>query len=144
MAYQVKRSKKVKEELELVDEDGKVVKKIIVDLDANTIVKQLSKEYINLTNASIALEKAKNSKEDLSESVKALGNAVISLFTTVFGEKNAIEIINFYENNYTEMCTEVLPFVTEVIIPKVRESAKEVKSEIASKYNRKARRKLGI
>ena len=144
MAYQVKRSKKVKEELELVDEDGKVVKKIIVDLDANTIVKQLSKEYINLTNASIALEKAKKSKEDLSECVEALGNAVISLFTTVFGEKNAIEIINFYENNYTEMCTEVLPFVTEVIIPKVRESAKEVKSEIASKYNRKARRKLGI
>ena len=45
-------------------------------------------------------------------------------------------IIGFYGGKYIMMTKEVLPFVTEVVIPEVRKMAQKNRKEIAAGYGR--------
>lgn len=149
MSYQVKRSKKVVETLELVDENGEIVEVISIDLDVDTVARQISKDHIELVKAGTELQEINKKIKDqenpkLQEMMEKYGNAVIKLFNTVFGEENTTKIVKFYENRYVEMSLEVTPFVVNVILPRVREVAQSARKEVLDKYNRKERRKFGI
>lgn len=68
MAYKAKRQDRVIEDLELCGSDGKVVKTIHVELDADNMVRKLSEKHVALNmqlknvqeikDASTAVEKA--------------------------------------------------------------------------------------
>lgn len=51
MAYKAKRQDRVIEDLELCGSDGKVVKTIHVELDADNMVRKLSEKHVALINA---------------------------------------------------------------------------------------------
>ena len=149
MSYQIKRSKKITETLELVDAEGKIVEVISIDLDVDTVARQISKDHIELVKAGAELKEINNIIKDqenpkLKEVMEKYGEAIIKLFNTVFGEENTVKIVNFYENRYIEMSLEVTPFVVNVILPKVREAAQTARDDVLNKYNRKDRRALGI
>ena len=149
MSYQVKRSKKITETLELVDAEGKIVEVISIDLDVDTVARQISKDHIELVKAGTELQEISKSIKDqenpkLQEMMEKYGNAVIKLFNTVFGEENTTKIVNFYENRYVEMSWEVTPFVVNVVLPRVREVAQSARKEVIDKYNRKERRRIGV
>lgn len=140
MAYQVKRSVKTIEELELADETGEVVEKIEVRLDVDGLAEKASKEYVNLIN--IQKRVAGMKTEDVSpELLEEVGSAVLTLCRTVFGEADTNRIVAFYDNNWIEMCTNVIPFVIDVCIPQIRKIGQNKRKNAAKGYNRKMRRR---
>ena len=140
MAYQAKRRKIYKEDFELLDENGNVVHSLRVSLDADSMVTKLSEKHLALVNALQNVQNAKNTAGE--DALTVLGNTVIDILEAVFGKDDAKTIIDFYDNRYIEMCQEVMPFVTETVIPEVRKISQENKKQVLSQYNRKQRRTL--
>lgn len=143
MAYEAKRKQLYEEEFLLTEEDGTVVHKLHVALDADSVVKKLSEKHVALLNALHDVRNVENMAEDESEKkLEILGNAVSDIFEAVFGKENAKVIVEFYDARYIEMCQEVMPFVTDIVIPQVRKIAQNNKKQILSQYNRKQRRNM--
>jgi tRNA U54 and U55 pseudouridine synthase Pus10 len=145
MSYQVKKHKRLQEKLELLNYDGKIAHTLNIELDADVMATQISKKYIALVHAqkNLALAQQNASEEGTNKVLEVIGETVVDLFETVFGEENTKIVVDFYENRYIEMCQEVLPFVVNVIIPKVREMAQESKANMLKGYSRKQKRAFG-
>jgi len=123
MAYQIKRTPKSTETLELIDDTGIVIQRIEVDLGADGMAEKVSQKYVDM----VAIQQKYQSRtsEGVSErTLEEFGNAVIAIMEAVFGKEDAETILNFYDKKYVEMCAEVMPFITSVVIPKVRVIAK--------------------
>lgn len=146
MAYQARRQKKLQEEFQLVDERGRVVKTIYVSLDADTTVVNINRKYAALTKSLYETNELRRNidSEQLEKCLEKLGRAVVNILDAVFGEEDAECILQFYDNRYIEMTQEVMPFVSEVVLPRLLELKKENQKTITSKYNRKQKRFLGL
>lgn len=139
MAYQAKKHKRFREDLELIDSEGNVVHTIHVELDADDMVVKINRKYTALTRALADLDEIKRESENNEYPQKALeklGNAEIDLFESVFGEADTRTIIDFYEERYMEMAKEIIPFITHVVIPRIAEIKKENKKALLGQYNR--------
>lgn len=147
MAWQAKRSRTLQEDFELVDENGNVVHTIHVSLDADDMTVKISRKYTALVRAmseTTEMKRKAESAEELENCMEKLGQAVIDMLEAVFGEEDTKTIVEFYENRYIEMSREVLPFISQVVIPRMQELAAENRKSIRQKYNRKTRRRLGL
>ena len=82
-----------------------------------------------IKDASTEVEKA--------SAITVLGAAVVDLFEAVFGREDAECILDFYGNRYVEMCQEVVPFITQIVIPEVRKIAKQNKKAALAGYSRR-------
>lgn len=140
MAYQAKRRKIYEEDFQLVNANGEIVHTLKVSLDADSMAAKLSEKHVALVNALNNMQNAKNATNE--NKLTVLGNTVIDILEAVFGKDNARTILDFYENKYVEMCQEVMPFITQVVIPEVRKIAQANKNQVLSQYNRKQRRML--
>ena len=139
MAYQVSKHKRVIEELELLDDNGVVQHTLIVDLDASTMVKQLSEKQLALVHAQKEVSEIKISGGNATEIINTIGEVTVDLFQAVFGMENYKVITEFYGDKVLEMCQEVLPFVLNVIIPRVRLVAQESRKQVLDGYKAKAK-----
>lgn len=147
MAYKAKRSKLLKEDFELVDENDKVVHTLHVSLDADDMTVRIGRKYTALTKALAETTEAQRraeSAEDAVKNIETLGRAVADLLEAVFGPEDTQTIISFYEGRYIEMSREVLPFVSQCIIPRLVDLKKENQKAMRAKYNRKSRRMWGM
>ena len=147
MAYKAKRSKLLKEDFELVDENDKVVHTLHVSLDADDMTVRIGRKYTALTKALAETTEAQRkaeSAEDAVKNIETLGRAVADLPEAVFGPEGTQTIISFYEGRYIEMSREVLPFVSQCIIPRLVDLKKENQKAMRAKYNRKPRRMWGL
>lgn len=145
MAYQAKRHKKFQEDFELVNESGEVVHLLHVSLDADDMVVKINRKYTALTKAlaeTTEIKRKAENPEEIQKSVEILGTAVVDLLEAVFGTEDTEKIIRFYEGRYIEMSQEVIPFITQHVIPKLIEMKKDNKRAVLSGYNRKTRRRL--
>lgn len=144
MSYQAKRNKSFQEILELIDENGKIIHSIPVILDADVVAKQLSEKYIALVQAqkNLAAIQTDVKSEEAGIAMETIGNGVVDLFQAVFGAEDTKTIIEFYESRYIEMCRQVIPFIVQVVIPKVREMAQESRNQVIQGYNRKQKRNV--
>lgn len=144
MAYQAKRKKSYEEEFQLTEADGTVVHTLHVALDADSMVKKLNVKHIALVHALQDVQNIKktDSQEELSEGLEVLGRAVVDILEAVFGAADTKTIVEFYDGRYIEMCQEVVPFITGVVIPEVRKISQDNKKAVLSQYNRKQRRAL--
>lgn len=139
MAYKAKRRERVIEDLELYGADGTVVKTIHVELDADNMVRKLSEKHVALVNALKNVQEVRetSTEEEKANGIAVLGAAVVDLFEAVFGKEDAKTILDFYENRYVEMCQEIVPFITQIVIPEVRKIAKQNKKATLAGYSRK-------
>ena len=147
MAYKAKRSKLLKEDFELVDENDKVVHTLHVSLDADDMTVRIGRKYTALTKALAETTEAQRkaeSAEDAVKNIETLGRAVADLLEAVFGPEGTQTIISFYEGRYIEMSREVLPFISQCIIPRLVDMKKENQKAMRAKYNRKSRRMWGM
>lgn len=142
MAYQARRKKIFKEEFQLVDENGDVVKTMDVELDPDVVAVRISEKYVNLQNCLSKVRMMKTSG-DAGEMYETIGMSMKEIMQTVFGEGNSTVIMDFYNGRYAEMCREILPFVEDIVIPTVRKISQENRKNIISGYNRKQRRLFG-
>lgn len=127
--FELKRSEKIVEQIK-VGEDI-----IEVNLDAGAIQARFTKSYNELLRAQSAINGVTGENLDAaSERLKQYGNAVVAVLQVVFGEENTQKILAFYENNYSEMFTQIYPFIAEVIIPKISEASKRKAEELKALY----------
>lgn len=139
MAYQAKRTKIFKEEFQLVNENGEIANTLFVELDPSTVAQNLSRKYVDLQKSLVAVRDASTNREKMYEVV---GKSMKDIMETVFGKEDTKIIIEFYSERYIEMCREILPFVSEIVVPQVRKLAQENRKNIAAGYNRKQKRAL--
>ncbi len=140
MAYQANRSKKYVEDFELVDAEGNIKHTLHISLDADDMTAKINRKYVALTRALSETTEAKRkveTAEDLQGVFETLGNAMVDLLQAVFGEENAKILLDFYEDSYIEMSREVLPFISNVVIPRMIEIRKDNQKALLGKYNRK-------
>lgn len=141
MAYQAKRKKLYTEDFELAEEDGRVIHTLHVSLDPDSMAQKLSEKHAALVRA---LQDVSKISEGENEGVlEKIGIAVTDILEAVFGPVDAKTIIDFYQGRYLEMSEEVIPFVTDVVVPQVRNLARENKQSIIAGYSRKQRRVFG-
>ena len=142
MAYQARREKHFAEDFQLVDENGKTVRTIHVSLDADDMVIKLNRKYADLTkslNDAEELKKLPQSSENTEQAFEKLGCAVRAMLEAVFGPEDTKYIIEFYEGRYIEMTKEVMPFVTQVVIPQCVKIKNENRQAVLEGYGRKKR-----
>ncbi|MCQ5127960.1 hypothetical protein NE454_26585 [Blautia producta] len=145
MAYQAKRRKQFAEDFELVTADGVVAHTLHVALDADDMVAKISRKYAELTKTlaeTTEIQRRADSGEIEEGCVEKLGMAVVNLFEAVFGQEDTQTIVDFYDSRYIEMCREVTPFITQVVMPRCIEIKKENQKSILQTYNRKQRRSM--
>ena len=124
MAYQAKRNKRFEEDFELVDENGVVQHTLKVSLDADDMVAKINRKYTALVRALSDVQEIKRkeaSNEQLSNAVEVLGRAEIDMFEAVFGADGTETIQQFYKDRYMEMAKEIIPFITNCVIPRLAE-----------------------
>lgn len=145
MAYQAKRVSAYTQDFELVDESGRVVHSMKVALDPGSIVEKLSKQHVELIRAKEQVDKIQvnnASHKELVHAYEALGNAVLAMIKSVFGEEDTATIMEFYRGKYSDIVQEVLPFITNVVLPDIRRISQQNKKDILQKYNRKQRKTM--
>lgn len=119
MAYRLEREKTNCIELEVGDELLKI------PTGGMALYKKILEAQGKLRDIQTKIERmTANSNPITEELVSYLGETVLYLFNTAFGEANAEKIVNFYEGNYDEMLLKVYPFLLNVFIPAVKEKAK--------------------
>jgi len=141
MAYKVRKSSHITEDIELIGEKGEVEKVISVDINVDRIMSGYRQAEINL----IKLQKSVKNKEN-SQALESYGKAVVDYFNMVFGTENTKEMLEFFEGRYTDMFCQLMPFITEIVKPALAQAIAAKKSDIANNYSfsRKQKRKLGL
>lgn len=125
MAYKIQKQQKTVEELELYNENGDKVTTIQVRLDSDGLAEKLSTKHIALIQTQknlirIQKENDNGNIENYDKALEDAGQAVIDMFEAVFGKEDSDTIRKFYGDNTIQMCREVLPFITDVVLPEVR------------------------
>ena len=120
--YKIKRNHLV-EELQIED-NGKTLD-LKVDINIDNILQQYNKAQYRIAQAVQSAQKAANDK-DMENIEVAMGEAVLGLFEVVFGHDQTQQIIEFYDNKAFEMLTDISPFITEVVAPKIQEAQQAI------------------
>lgn len=122
MAYRIVRNHIV-EQLEI--EDNGKTHTLNVELNVDQILREYNKAQYSIAAAQKAAVLAKNG-EDMEKAEEMMGEAVLSLFEVVFGEEQTKEILRIYNNRTIEMLSDIAPFITEVIQPRIAEAQQRI------------------
>ena len=139
MAYQIKKTRKINEELELLNDNGEVEKTLLINLDVDAIAPMFRKKQVALINAQKELKNIQKMgvQADFDAAYELYGRAVADIFELTLGVQNTAEILEYFENNYIEMCTQVVPFISEVVVPSIEISINEKKKQMKNLHKKK-------
>ena len=120
------------------DEDKQLT--IAVNIHFERSAPLIRKAQVALIEAEKAIQQDKKNPNNL----EAYGNAVIALFAAVFGEQEAGKILQFYEGQYTDMLTDILPYILYTVLPAMQlyqRQKVEQMTQARKKIKRQARKK---
>jgi len=126
---QIKRKQKVTDRLELQDENGEIKVIIDVDIDVDRMMNDINKSQNQIIRAQMDLSKVKN-----EITVQNYGTAILEMINVIFGSE---KILNHYDNRYTEMLEDIMPYITEDIMPKIRRVADDRMKRMKEMHRRK-------
>lgn len=116
--YQLKKDVPFGDDIELLDESGKVVRTIHVSLCMNKLLGR----YNETVNALKAAEIAIDPKDE--QSLEAYGQIVMQLLRLIFGA-DADVILAHYEGRYLEMLDNIMPYIFHTIGPELRKLSRQ-------------------
>ena len=116
--YQLKKDVPFEDDIELLDESGKVVRTIHVSLCMNKLLGR----YNETVNALKAAEIAIDPKDE--QSLEAYGQIVMQLLHLIFGA-DADVILAHYEGRYLEMLDNIMPYIFHTIGPELRKLSRQ-------------------
>ena len=116
--YQLKKNIPFEDDIELLDESGKVVRTIHVSLCMNKLLGR----YNETVNALKAAEIAIDPKDE--QSLEAYGQIVMQLLRLIFGA-DADVILTHYEGRYLEMLDNIMPYIFHTIGPELRKLSRQ-------------------
>ncbi len=134
----IKRTRPFLDTLELEDEDKQLT--IAVNIHFERSAPLIRKAQMALIEAEKAIQQDKKNPNNL----ETYGNAVIALFAAVFGEQETGEILQFYEGQYTDMLTDILPYILYTVLPAMQlyqRQKVEQMTQARKKIKRQARKK---
>lgn len=137
--YKIKRTRKFYDTLQLCDEQGEVQKELKIEVDIDAIATGFREVLTQLEKAQKSLQDSQKLKqpEKFDKAYYDYGAALVKMFEMCFGKENAEAIISFFENRYTEMSVEIVPYITKEIIPLVGEAIKQKKNGLKKAGKRK-------
>ena len=116
--YQLKKDVPFEDDIELLDESGKVVRTIHISLCMNKLLGR----YNETVNALKAAEIAIDPKDE--QSLEAYGKIVMQLLHLIFGA-DADVILAHYEGRYLEMLDNIMPYIFHTIGPELRKLSRQ-------------------
>ena len=116
--YQLKKDVPFEDDIELLDESGKVVRTIHVSLCMNKLLGRYNETVNSLKAAEIAIDP----KDE--QSLEAYGQIVMQLLRLIFGA-DADVILAHYEGRYLEMLDNIMPYVFHTIGPELRKLSRQ-------------------
>ena len=116
--YQLKKDVPFEDDIELLDESGKVVRTIHISLCMNKLLGR----YNETINALKAAEIAIDPKDE--QSLEAYGQIVMQLLRLIFGA-DADAILAHYEGRYLEMLDNIMPYIFHTIGPELRKLSRQ-------------------
>ena len=116
--YQLKKDVPFEDDIELLDESGKVVHTIHVSLCMNKLLGR----YNETVNALKAAEIAIDPKDE--QSLEAYGQIVMQILRLIFGA-DADVILAHYEGRYLEMLDNIMPYIFHTIGPELRKLSRQ-------------------
>ena len=132
MAYQINRKARVVDERHLGDNGkGLTVK---VDLQVERILRDYNAAWAKIGQAQVKIREVSGT-EHMDEAEAALGEAIMALFTLLFGEEQVRAIMNFYGGAYLEMLADFVPYISEKIVPAVQKA----QTDLVAKYKQWSR-----
>jgi hypothetical protein len=129
MAYQLKKKRHINKTLDLIGNDGNVEKTLTVDIIVDEFRNRYPMVMADVKKAQAMIE-AKG--ENDTEAIVASQIAVKAVFVLVFGAVQTKEFLEYYENRYSEAFLDVIPFITDEIIPEVQKAVEEENKRIQS------------
>lgn len=124
--YTVTRKNRIQETLRFCNADGSEALVLDVDLNIDQLANRVNKAYELLGHAQNVLTADPHSEEAQT----AYGEAVLGVFTVIFGEKGCEDILAFYEGNYSEMLLDLFPFINDTVMPRIREMSAARKKQL--------------
>ena len=116
--YQLKKTVPFEDDIELLDESGKVVHPI----HGSICMDKLLGRYNETINALKAAEIAIDPKDE--QSLATYGNIVMQLLRLIFGD-DADVILAHYEGRYLEMLDNIMPYIFRTIGPELRKLSRQ-------------------
>ena len=116
--YQLKKDVPFEDDIELLDESGKVVRTIHISL----CLDKLLGRYSETVNALKAAEIAIDPKDE--QSLEAYGQIVMQLLRLIFGA-DADVILAHYEGRYLEMLDNIMPYIFHTVGPELRKLSRQ-------------------
>ena len=116
--YQLKKNVPFEDDIELLDESGKVVRTIHVSI----CMDKLLGRYNETINALKAAEIAIDPKDE--QSLEVYGQTVMQLLRLIFGA-DADVILAHYEGRYLEMLDNIMPYIFRTIGPELRKLSRQ-------------------
>lgn len=137
--YVISRSENIKETLCLKNKDGTTAAQIDVVVDIDTIAADYIKKRDILVAAEKSLKLAQKSgnSEGFKHAYGLYGSAIVDLCEVVFGKENTCKILEFYDNRYVEMLTQVIPFINERFTPAIYRAVGERKKQLKKLHRRR-------
>ena len=111
--YQLKKDVPFEDDIELLDESGKVVRTIHISLCLDKLLGRYNETINALKAAEIAID-PKN-----EQSLEDYGQIVMQLLRLIFGA-DADVILAHYEGRYLEMLDNIMPYIFRTIGPELR------------------------
>ena len=111
--YQLKKNVPFEDDIELLDESGKVVRTIHISLCLDNLLGRYNETVNALKTAEIAIDP----KDE--QSLEVYGQTVMQLLRLIFGA-DADVILAHYEGRYLEMLDNIMPYIFHTIGPELR------------------------
>lgn len=118
--YEVKKTETIKEQARFTDSKGN---ELIISVAINPMA-IARKASVDLVEVRDLQKKAKANPNDIRLAAE-LGDATQRLMETVLGVDNTRALMRFYEEDMLAMVMDVMPFVLDVLYPKILASSKE-------------------
>ena len=116
--YQLKKNVPFEDDIELLDESGKVVRTIHISLCMNKLLGRYNETVNALKAAEIAID------PKYEQSLEAYGQIVMQLLRLIFGA-DADVILAHYEGRYLEMLDNIMPYIFHTIGPELRKLSRQ-------------------
>ena len=116
--YQLKKDVPFEDDIELLDESGKVVRTIHISLCMSKLLGRYNETVNALKSAEIAIDP----KDE--QSLEAYGKIVMQLLRLIFGA-DADVILAHYEGRYLEMLDNIMPYIFHTIGPELRKLSRQ-------------------
>ncbi len=120
--YRINREKTLKEQLDI---DGVVFD---VDLNVTKMANDLMKNYSFI--GVLESELKTGDVKEVSNHYEKIGLAFKKLLNIIFTEEQTNKMLSMYEDDYISLMNDLVPFINDVIIPKVRKISEEKQKKI--------------